>query len=114
MLSSYVLDQAWIYRDGSPTDPLRRTARARHKPQFRPPQDGSGNFLALIFEECQHSFKMVNAARFPGMPGIYSWNVRQEVPVSPMRFRQSAPRLRSRTRVLSGAVSRPSYVLLVP
>jgi len=77
-----------------PADPLRQTARAPHKWHSQPPQDGVGNFLALIFVECQQSFKMVNAVRFPACPGFYSWNGGPPVPVCPMRFRPSEPQPR--------------------
>src|SRR4249919_2629265 len=88
MLSSYVIDQAWIFSGmAARQNPLRRTARAPDMRHAQPPQDGSEIFLALIFGECQQSFTMVNAAWFPVSQGFYSWNGTSFVPVCMVRLR---------------------------
>ena len=87
MLSSYVLDQTWIFSGMAARQNPRRTAPAPDRWRYRGPQDGSENFLALIFEECQQSFTTVNAAWFPVSQGFYSWNGASFVPVCMMRLR---------------------------
>jgi hypothetical protein len=55
------------------------------------PQDGFGNFLALISGECQQSFTMVNGGWFPVSQGFYSWNVDAIVPVAMVRLHPLEP-----------------------